>query len=77
MSGVHAYPRKPISDEEKLVRAVVSRLDRFPIGYVFCSARTGNPHDVLNYGTWVSIGSGSVTIGGVASKTLYFWERTS
>ena len=74
--GIRNYPRKPLSDKEKTIRAAVARVEAFPVGSVFVGIVSTNPDTLLGYGSWSSVGSGSVTIGGTPSATLYFWKRT-
>lgn len=75
-TGVLNYPRKPLSDKEKAVQAALDRFQAFPVGAVFIAIVSTDPASLLGYGAWTSVGSGSVTIGGVGSATLYFWKRT-
>ena len=74
--GIRNYPRKPLSEREKTVRAAVARVEAFPVGAVFVAIVATAPDILLGYGSWTSVGSGSVTIGGVGSATMYFWKRT-
>lgn len=76
-AGIAGFPRKPLSEREKTILAALSRFDAFPVGSVFIGIVATSPASLLGYGSWTSVGSGSVTIGGVASATLYFWKRTS
>ena len=50
----------------------------FPVGSTYPTVVNTNPATLLGFGTWASIGSGTVLMGVIAStKTVYWWERTS
>ena len=50
----------------------------FPVGATYITTVNTNPETLLGFGTWGSLGSGTVLVGGIATtKTVYWWERTS
>jgi hypothetical protein len=53
-----------------------SPVNSWPVGSVFMGVVATNPSVLLGGGSWSSLGSGNVTIGG-GTMSVYAWERTA
>ena len=79
MTSILGYPRKSESDQSKTKKVVAREVEAlFPTGSTYLTVVNSNPATLLGFGSWASIGSGTVLVGGIATtKTVYWWERTS